>query len=477
VQEWPMPSEQPSELICLSDSDPDVTINERLYRRVRALIISGALSKGARLAPSRTLARHLGISRNSVLTAINRLIADGWLQTRRRSGVYVRYGSRKQSASRGYAYSPARSQPFALGTRALDLFPNKLWNRLQSRRWKSVTEFEVTKSNPLGVPALREAIAAHSALMRGFDYEPDQVVITTSVPVAVDLIARALDLSHCRAWVENPGYHGATLALRRRDIELIPVPVDASGIDVDQAMLTAPDAKLAYVTPACHFPTCAVLSPARRRALIGWARASYGWILEDDYDWQSCPQQERLSPLAVDDRTQTIYINSFNPLLFPALRIAYLICPTSLVDRFSAASLPLEEPSNVLHQVVLADFIEGGHLGDHIARLSAAYPERRDALSKALVRELPGIVMPQDLDRGTHLPVSLCKHDEREFTARCASENITIQGAAEFCFSKPARRSVLLGYPGFSPAIIDKAVRAMGRAIRADLRECGVRQS
>ncbi|HEX4157223.1 MAG TPA: PLP-dependent aminotransferase family protein [Rhizomicrobium sp.] len=464
-----MPSEVPGELICLTDDDADLSIHEKLYKRVRALIVSGALAKGTRFASSRTLALHLGVSRNSVLKAIDRLIADGWLEARRGSGVYVRYASRKLPASRRAVDGAVRSRPFALGTKPLDLFPYQIWNRLQSRRWKHIAEFEPAKSQPLGVANLREAIAAHSALMRGFDYEPDQVVITTSVPVAVDLAARALGLSHCRAWVEDPGYPGATSALNRRNIELVPVAVDASGIDVEDGIRRAPDARFAYVTPACQFPTCAVLSPARRRALIGWAHASGRWILEDDYDWQSCPQSERLPPLAMEDRTNTIYINSLNPLLFPALRVAYLICPASLVDRFSAASSALEESSNVLHQVVLADFIEAGYLGDHIARLAAAYTERRETIYKALARELPGTVETQILQRGTHVPASLCTHDEREFAARCASENITINGAREYCFSKPARNAILLGYSGFSPPIIDKGVRAIARAIRANL--------
>jgi GntR family transcriptional regulator/MocR family aminotransferase len=461
-----MPAEVPSELICLTDSDPGLSLHEKLYKRVSALILSGALATGAKFAPSRTLALHLGISRNSVLKALDRLIADGWLEARRGSGVYVRYAGRKPPAPHRSPEGSVRARPFAMGTRALDLFPDQIWNRLLSRRWKNIVEFEPAKSHPLGVPALREAIAAHAALMRGFDYEPDRVVLTTSVPVAVDLVARALGLSHCKVWVEDPGYSGATSALGRRNIVQVPVPVDACGINVNQGIRSAPEAKFAYVTPACQFPTCAELSPARRGALIDWAHASGGWILEDDYDWQSCPQTERPRPLALDDRTNTIYINSLNPLLFPALRIAYIICPASLVDRFTAASSALEEPSNVLHQIVLADFIEAGYLGGHIARLAAAYPERRETLNTALARELGGTVEPRIFDRGTHVPAVLRVHNEREFAERCAAENITINGASEYCFSEPVGDSILLGYSGFPPSLIDRGVRAIARAIR-----------
>jgi len=463
-----MSSEVPGELICLTDEDADLPIHEKLYKRVRTLIVSGAVGKGARFASSRALALHLGISRNSVVKAIDRLIADGWLEARRGSGVYVRYASQKPSASRRTADFGVRSRPFALGAKPLDLFPYAIWNRLQSRRWKYVAEFEPAKSQPLGLPALREAIAAHCALMRGFDYEPEQVIITTSVPVAIDLAARALGISDCKAWIEDPGYHGATSALRRRNIELVPVPVDTSGINVAEGIRKAPDAKFAYVTPTCQFPTCAVLSPARRRALIGWAQASGSWILEDDYDWQSCPQAERSPPLALEDRTNTIYINSLNPLLFPALQIAYLICPPALVDRFAAAGSALEEPSNILHQIVLADFIDAGYLGDHVARLASAYVERRATLIAALLRELPGIVEPQILDRGTLVPIELCAHDEKSFTDCCAADNIAVNGLMEHSFFNQARNTVLLGYSAFPLPIIDKGVRAMARAIRAN---------
>jgi len=435
---------------------------------MRGLILSGALGEGKRFASSRALALHLGVSRNSVLKAVDRLIADGWLEAQRGSGVYVRHVHQNSSASRRTGERNTRSRPFAPGAKPLDLFPYPIWSRLQSRRWKHVTEYELTKFQPLGVPALREAVAAHSALMRGFDYEPDRVVITTSVTAALDLAASALGLSHCAAWVEDPGNPAATSLLGRRNIELVPVPVDASGIKVAEGIRRAPDAKFAYVTPACQFPTCAVLSSARRRELIDWARQSGRWIVENDHDWQSCPQPKRQPPLAVEDCANTIYVNSLNSLLFPALQIAYLICPASLVDRFDAMSATLREPSNILHQVVLAEFIEAGYLGDHIARLATAYEERRETLNRALMRELGGTVEPELFDRGTHVPAWLHTHDEREFANRCASENIAIKGAAEFHFSLPSRHAILLGYSAFPPPIIDKGVRAIGRAIRAN---------
>jgi GntR family transcriptional regulator/MocR family aminotransferase len=350
----------------------------------------------------------------------------------------------------------------------VDLFPYQIWNRLQSRRWKHVAEFDIARSQQLGTSALREAIAAHCALMRGFDYQPDQVVITTSVPAALELIMRALGLSGCSAWVEDPGNPAAASVFNRRNIEIVPVPVDESGLKIADGIRKAPDAKIAYVTPACQFPTCAVLSAARRRTLIDWAQASGSWILEDDYDWQSCPQPKRQAPLALDDRTNTIYINSLNPLLFPALQIAYVICPPSLVDRFTEARSALHEPSNVLHQMMLADFIEAGYLGDHIARLSAACDERREALHTALARELDTIVEPNIFDRGTHVPATLLGHNEHDFADRCASESIIAKGAAEYHFAPPATNEVLFGFSAFHPPIIDKGVRAIARAIRAN---------
>src|ERR1700733_14941941 len=157
-----MVSEVPGALLCLSDADLDIPVHEKLYRRIRGLITSGALGDGKRFASSRTLAVHLGVSRNSVLKAVDRLIADGWLEAHRGSGVYVRHVSRRPPASRGTTHNTVRSQPFAPGAAPLDLFPYQFWNRLQSRRWKQVAGFELAKSHPLGVPALREAIAAHS---------------------------------------------------------------------------------------------------------------------------------------------------------------------------------------------------------------------------------------------------------------------------------------------------------------------------
>src|ERR1700761_8600753 len=189
----------------LTDQDKDLPLNERIYRRIRHLIQSGALPEGSRIAPSRALATSLGVSRNSVTNALDRLIANGFLESRSTSGVYVSYsGQSKPAQSEEDAFgNAAEDAPFALGW-ATDVFPVEVWKRLQLRRWRNMPDSALTQGNRLGLPELRKTIAAYVALKRGIECSAAQVIVTTSIPSGVDLAARALGLSQKTAWIEDP---------------------------------------------------------------------------------------------------------------------------------------------------------------------------------------------------------------------------------------------------------------------------------
>lgn len=456
-------------LINMPEDDRGGPAHERLYQRIRALILSGALPSGSRLASSRTLARHLGISRNSVLAAFDRLTADGWLTARRSSGVYVSYsGGTTLSRKRGEPSAEAEPQPFCLETRALDVFPTPLWSRLQSRRWNTISSASLQIGDAQGWTPLREAIATHAALTRGIDCSPDEVIVTTTVPAGIDLAVRALGLAGTEAWVEEPGYLAAKRALQNNAVRLAPVRVDAAGLDVDHGKQVAPCAKIAVVMSTCQFPTNVALSADRRKQLLSWARCSEAWIFEDDYDWQSSTVGASPRPMASTCRTNLIYLNSFNPMLFPALRIAYMVCPAALVDRFTAVRLGLDQHSNVPNQMVMTDFIEGGHLDQHLRRLREAYEERRSALIRALERELPGTMVPRHQPAGTQVVANLHKLREESVIASCAASGVRLDGMRDFRLVASELEQIVFGFAGFPPAAIAAAVRLMRSAIRND---------
>ncbi len=447
-------------LVSLAEEDGDLPVHERLYRRIRSLIQSGVMMRGARLASSRALADHLGISRNSVLAAVDRLIADGWLEAHRGAGVYISYSG--PSVARETIPRPRD----ALGS-PLDLFPTSLWKQLQSRRWATISSFDLQFGDALGWPALRQAIAAQVGLARGLACSPDQVLVTTSVPAAIDLALRALALTGADVWVEDPSYHASRQALENCGVRMVPIPVDDFGMDVEFARRETPGARAALVTPACQFPTCVSMSNSRRERLLRWAAESEAWILEDDYDWQSGDRKQLPLPLAAREPSRTIYIDSFNPVLFPALRIAFMICPAALIDRFAAVRVGLDQHSNAPNQMILADFIEGGHLDRHLSRLASAYPERRAVLLDCLERELSDVLEPHRRSIGTHAVATLRACGEDEFVSACFSEHIAVEGMQPYRMCKTPRQDVLFGYAGFTVGEIRDAAAAMRRAATA----------
>ncbi len=411
----------------LAEAEDGQLLHERLYQRLRTLIVTGAIEHGSKVPPSRALAEALGISRNSVLNALDRLVADGWLEARRGSGVYVAYdGVRVQGANTRRPVACRRiAVPFQAGSPPLDLFPIELWNRLQSRRWRHISHASLEDGESAGHPALRCAIAAHLAAVRGFDCSPDHILVTTSIPAGIDLAVRALGLTGASAWVEDPSYAGDKQSLHNCGIQLLPLPVDCEGIDVEAGLRLGEAARVALVTPVAQFPTGTTMSARRRARLLAWAEANSGWIFEDDYGWSDAgPHAPR--PLAAESRSNVIYFNSFNHTMFPALRIAYVVLPPELIDRFLAVRRGLDGHPNVPNEMILADFIDGGHLDEHLRRSRESQNERRQTVLTAIAERVPGILCPAGEPSGSHVICDLTGFEEDDFIARAASRGVPI---------------------------------------------------
>jgi GntR family transcriptional regulator/MocR family aminotransferase len=447
--------------------DDDLPLHEKVYRRLRWLILTGAWPCGSKLPASRMLSSQLAVSRNTVLSALDRLLADAWVEARKGSGVYVTYAGPQLQEPVTAVGAMQWSYPLAPRAHAIDLFPKRLWNKLQSRRWKHLSSAGLALGDPLGWQPLREVIAAHVAIMRNVECGPQNIVVTTGVPAAIDLVSRVLNLSGGEAWIEDPGYDVFMQSLSNSGVRAVPIRVDQSGIDVSQGVRAAPRAKLVVVTPTCQFPTCAVLTDSRRAGLLAWASATDAWIVDDDYDWQSTDWRKGPKPLAAMDKLHTIYVNSFNPILFPALRIAFAVIPSALVDRFAALRVGLDQHANGPNQMILADFMNSGHFDDHLRRLAEAYPERRSTLVKSLEDELSGVVTPYPTHIGTQVVARLDIHDEQTFVNLCAREKIAVRGMSNFRAAASETREVLFGFAGFVPAKITAAVRTIRKALKS----------
>jgi len=441
----------------------DLPLHERLYRRLRDLISSGALEHGTRIAPSRALAASLGISRNSVVTALERLIGDGFLESRRNSGMFVSYfGVPVIAAENHGAHGHTDRRAFAHGW-ANDIFPVEVWKRLQLRSWRNMPDLALQQSNLLGLPVLRKAIASHLAVTRGLTCTPAQVIVTTSIPAAIDLAVRALDLAGREGWVEEPHCRAPYNALRKAGVKTIPIAVDDGGIDVAAGISQAPHARMALVTPTCQVPTGVTLRDERRNFLLRWADDNASWIFEDDFNWNGDGIARSIRPLAARDSKHTLYFNSFNNILFSGLRIAYVVVPEATIEHFTTAR-GSEGDVNTPNQLVLTDFIESGYFDEHIRNSEAANASRRAALLSSVREELSGFLTPWN-NPGGYFICGLRNQREIEFVQKCASAGVVVNPMSEHRAS-PGRSDVItLGFSQFSPEEIAQAARRLRNAL------------
>ena len=405
-------------------------LQDQIVAHFRAAISSGQLASGARLPPTRELARDLGVARNTVAIAYEKLLAEGYLHSRTGSGTFVADGlpaarSRTPTQSQKQAHTPApparrpslRGQraldatvgfaassmlPLSPGLPGLDQFPFALWARLTSRFWRSEPRDLLPYGDPAGYLPLRRALATYLAAARGVVCAPEQILIVAGSQAGIDTVARVLLDPGDTVWVEDPGYVSGRNALAASGARLVPIPVDEGGLDAVRGERLAPHAKLALVTPSHHYPLGSVLTLPRRLAMLDWAERADAWIVEDDYDGEFRYDGKPVSALhALDTGGRVLYLGTLSKVLAPSLRIGYLVVPPDLVDVFAAARTVSDRHVPLETQAVLCDFIEGGHLAAHMRRIKPVYDGRRHALLDAL-HEASDLLTPVDYGAGLH---------------------------------------------------------------------------
>nr|CAP62391.1 hypothetical protein [Archangium disciforme] len=449
----------------------------------------------ARLPSSRMLAKDFGVARNTVDGALSQLVAEGYIVRRRGAGSFVapslpehdapplppkpiaspgadtveRRVSQRAKALRGYPghYQPARAVPFTPSLPPFHLFPREVWSRLLSREAArpGSTYWAYGASN--GLPALREAIAAHASAMRRCACSPEQVVVVTSTQQAVELAGRALADPGESAWVEVPGYPPVQHCLRAAGVKVVGVPVDEQGLDVAAGQRLEPRARLAYVTPAHQYPLGHEMSLERRKALLGWAREADAYIIEDDYDGDYRYEGRPIASLqGMDGEGRVIYVGSFNKILFPGLRLAYAIVPEPLVGAFVDAKHVADGHTALLTQGALAAFIQEGHLARHLRKTRAIYDERR----RAFLEEAR--VLADSLDfgparAGMHV-AGLFKErhvDDRAVAAECALSGVEVHPLSRY--GATGRGGLVFGFAGATRAAMRSGLEVVWRAIHS----------
>jgi GntR family transcriptional regulator / MocR family aminotransferase len=349
---------------------------------------------------------------------------------------------------------------------ALDHFPYHLWSRLLASRCRKIPETSLHYGYPLGLKDLREAIARYLTTARGVRCEAEQIMIVSGSQQALDITARVLLDPKDKVWMEEPGYSLARHILTMAGNQIVPVPVDQEGLDVAAGKKLCAKAKAVYVSPSHQYPLGVVMSASRRLQLLHWAQSTGSWIIEDDYDSEYRYEGAPIASLQGLDRySRVIYIGTFSKVLFPSIRIGYLVIPPDLIERFVSVRQAMDIfPSN-LYQQVLSDFIIQGHFERHIRRMRLIYHERRNALVELIRKELSDSLKVLGGNAGLHLTVMLKKPgSDTAISARAALQNLWLWRLSICYLGSPPGQGFVLGFGGIPVEQMPSAVRRL-RAI------------
>ena len=444
-------------------------LGRQLTRKMRQAIESGELRASTRLLPSRELALRLGLSRNTVVAAIEQLIAEGYLESRIGAGTFV--AARQQGTARSSEPNPLVPPPSARrllefagaartaraiasfrddlngalrsGIPDLRAFPVNTWNRLAREHLHRLPAY-LSYENPNGFHPLREAISQHLRQFRGVASEASDVIVVEGTQAALALAATVLVHPGDRVVVEDPCYIVARRMFAARGAYLLPIPVDEHGLDAE----TAPAARLAFVAPSHQYPLGGAMSLARRDALLRWAVRNDAYILEDDYDSEFYYAARPLPALQSLDRNErVIYIGTFSKTLAPGLRAGYLVVPQHLREAFSIARSLESFGSATLDQAILADFVAQGHFARHVRRMTTIYAKRRQRLLNRLTGSLPDGFSLGPSQTGLHIALRApLGFDDVAAIARAAREGLHLESLSVLCFERSDCSGFVLGY-------------------------------
>jgi len=475
---------------------PRMPLYRWLYEELRSTILAGRLHPGARLPATRDLAAQYGISRPTIVTAFEQLRSEGYVEGKVGSGTYVsktlpdellqapRAKSVAKTRRRGISLSayarrlqplphaelrPARA--FRANQPALDVFPTSLWAQVAARRLRRVSAQLLAGGEALGYRPLRQAVAEYLNTSRGVKCTADQVLIISGVQQALDRTAHLLLDPHDPVWMEEPGYPGAAVVFRAVGAKICPVPVDSEGLNLEAGRQRWPQQppRLIYVTPAHQFPLGVTMSLSRRLSLLEWARRSRTIIFEDDYDSEYRYAGRPIPALQGLDRAAVvIFAGSFTDVLFPALRLAYLVVPSDMVDIFAAAESVSTHHPPLIDQAILCDFIREGHFARHVRRMRELYAERLSVLLESARERLTGLLEIPEVEAGLRTVAWLQGGILAQRAAQAAAKyDVEVVPLSRYAYGRARRDGIVLGFAAVDARELRRGVEQLARALQA----------
>ena len=477
------------------DRDAALALHRQLYDELRHLILAGQLRAGTRLPPTRALSAELGVSRNTVVLAIEQLVAEGYVQGKVGAGTFVSEAlpesllrvpstasppSRVDRVSectlsqRGRQFvqlSPhegASPGAFLPGMPEIATFPFTIWRKLLNKHWRQPTSDSLVYGSAAGYLPLREAIADYVRTARRVSCTAKQVIIVAGAQQAIQMTIQLLTDAGDAVWIENPAYSGAQALFVGAGLRMTLVPLDKEGLVVDAGITDCPDARLVYVTPSHQYPVGVTMSLTRRMQLLQWAQKAGAWILEDDYDSEFRFAGHPLASLqGLDQAGRVIYIGTFSKVLFPALRLGYLIVPPALSDAFTTARALLDRGSPWITQMVLNDFIRQGHFARHIRRMRTLYAQRQQILIEAIEQQCSDWLTVNPAPAGLHLVGWLAEGvDDTAVLAAMQARGVQARALSTYSLMPLKRGGLVLGFAALDEGTIRAGVKRMAVAWR-----------
>jgi len=485
----PKPQAFPLDMLAVNRSSPE-HLSRQLYHGLVAIIRNRTLAPGSELPSTRALAAELGLGRNTIVAAYDQLVTEGYLANRQGARpviVDLPDGPRetpaqqppvplrspslrgRQLLSQPYHHGRPGHVAFHPGMPDAQSFPFGVWGRLVARRASHGGETLFGTYDVTGHPALKEAIAGYLYSARGVRCRPEQIVVTTGAQAAFDLLARLLLDPDDTVWMEEPGYYGAKAAFTVAGAEILPMPVHQErGWRLDAP---EPSPRLIYVTPACQHPLGITMRMEERLRLLDIAETANAWVIEDDFDGEYRFQGRPVPAIQSMDRSgRVIYVGTFAKLLFPALRLGFMVPPPELAGRIVNALSTTGQFAPLLLQAALADFITEGHMSRHLKRMRRIYAQRRQLFREIVTERLRDEITLSPAEAGIQV-VGYLKPgiDDIEVSQAAAKRAINVSPLSKYFQNTAATQGLVLGYAACDAAQTREGVERLAAAIRETL--------
>lgn len=473
------------------DPDGKVPLYVQIYNYFKESILAQRLRSGQRLPGTRSLAAELEVSRNTVSLAFEQLLIEGYIEGRTGSGSYVAEtipdyllpdlaevqhapeishpdipNSEQINSLKLKGINTVKDEilPFQTGTPALFDFPLDLWNRIAGEVIKKVNPIDLGYGDSAGYQPLRATLAEYLRTYRAVKCETEQIVIVNGSQQALNLIGKVLLSQKSIVWIEDPGYSGARASIITTGAKIFPVPLNDEGIDLDYAIRNYPKPNLIYTTPSHQYPLGYTMSISRRLQLLDWGRKNKVWIVEDDYDSEYRYAGNPLPSLqGLNSGNGVIYTGTFSKVLFPGLRLGYMVLPTrEIAELFTSAKSMSDRQSSIMDQMITARFIEEGHFTKHIRKMRILYKDRQDFLINEIKRELSDVVQVEQADAGMHLIARLPEdYDDKKIRILALDKDLVTPAMSEYAMHFPVKPGLLLGYTAFDKKRLREGVRRL----------------